>query len=63
VADSHEAIADVVTTLLSNAPLRQQIGQAGQCYVKTHHDWNAAAERLETIYREVIAERAALMQL
>lgn len=56
VGDSPEAIAQAVITLLRNDPLRQRLGQAGRRYVETYHDWRVAAEKLEQLYREVIAE-------
>jgi sugar transferase (PEP-CTERM/EpsH1 system associated) len=56
VADTPQAIADVVIGLLTDYTLRQRVGQAGRRYVETNHNWNTSAERLEGIYREVIAE-------
>lgn len=56
VADTPGTMAHVVLNLLTDARLRQQIGQAGRRYVETYHDWKAAAKRLEIVYREVAAE-------
>jgi len=56
VADTPEAMAQAVVMLLTDDTLCQRVGQAGRLYVETHHDWKLAAARLETIYREVIAE-------
>ncbi len=55
-AGTSQALAKGVLTLLSDDTLRRRIGQAGRRYVETHHDWNAVAEKLETVYREVIKE-------
>jgi glycosyltransferase involved in cell wall biosynthesis len=56
VADTPQAIAEAVAALLSHSALREQIGQAGRRYVETYHSWNLVAEKLEGVYREVIAE-------
>jgi sugar transferase (PEP-CTERM/EpsH1 system associated) len=56
VADTPQAIAKAVVTMLTNDALREHIGRAGRRYVETHHDWNVVAEKLENVYREVIAE-------
>jgi glycosyltransferase involved in cell wall biosynthesis len=56
VADTPQAIAEAVMTLLADETLCQGIGQAGRRYVQTYHDWKTAAERLEKVYREVVAE-------
>jgi sugar transferase (PEP-CTERM/EpsH1 system associated) len=56
VADTPQAITQAVMTMLTDDALRERIGQAGRRYVETHHDWHVVAERLENVYREVIAE-------
>jgi glycosyltransferase involved in cell wall biosynthesis len=56
VADTPQAIADVVTGLLTDFTLSQRVGQAGRRYVETNHYWNTSAERLEGVYREATAE-------
>ncbi len=56
VADTAQKIAESVTSLLADDTLRHRVGQAGRCYVETHHNWNIAAETLTKVYREVIAE-------
>ncbi len=56
VADTPRGIAETVIALLGNEMLRHRISQAGRQYVETHHDWDKAAEKLEGIYQEVIAE-------
>jgi glycosyltransferase involved in cell wall biosynthesis len=56
VADTAQAIAEGVMSLLTDETQRHRVGQAGRQYVETNHNWNAAAEKLEVVYREVIAE-------
>ncbi len=56
VADTPQAIAGAVMTLLADETLRQQIGRRGWRYVETYHNWNTAAEKLEEVYREVMCE-------
>lgn len=60
VAETPETMAQASITLLSDQSLRQRLGQAGRRYVEIHHDWNRAAEKLESIYREVSAEKQLL---
>lgn len=55
VADTPQAMAEAVIALLTNETQRQYLGQKGRCYVETHHDWKKAAEKLETVYRQVMA--------
>jgi sugar transferase (PEP-CTERM/EpsH1 system associated) len=56
VADIPQAIAEIVGALLSDGALRDRIGRAGRHYVETHHNWNLVVEKLESVYREAIAE-------
>jgi len=55
VTDTPQAMATAVLKLLKDAGRRQQIGQAGRCYVEQHHNWSTIAATLETIYREITA--------
>lgn len=52
VADPPADIAAAALSLLRNEQRRRQIGSAGRRYVETHHDWNATAQNLESIYRD-----------
>ncbi|RMF03731.1 MAG: glycosyltransferase [Chloroflexi bacterium] len=52
VADTPGDIAAAALSLLRNEQRRHQIGTAGRRYVETHHDWNATAQNLESIYRD-----------
>lgn len=56
VADTPQAIAEVVIALLTDDTRRRQIGQAGRRYVETYHNWNTAAEQLERVYQEAMCE-------
>lgn len=54
-ADTPQHMAQAVVKLLTNAPLRQRIGETGRRYVETCHDWQAIVKKLERVYREVMA--------
>jgi sugar transferase (PEP-CTERM/EpsH1 system associated) len=58
VADAPEAFAQAVLRLLEDADLRQKVGQAGRCYVESHHYWPAVAARLEQVYEQAIQHSA-----
>ena len=55
VADTPQAMARLIVKVLLNEALRRRIGQAGRQYVETHHDWQVAAARLESVYRQLLA--------
>lgn len=57
VADTPQAFAEAVLTLLRDAGLRARIGAAGRNYVEAHHDWHDIAAQLVVLYR---AARASL---
>jgi glycosyltransferase involved in cell wall biosynthesis len=56
VADTPQAFAEAVITLLADEGRRQRVGQAGRRYVETYHDWSRIAEKLEAVYRDAMAE-------
>jgi sugar transferase (PEP-CTERM/EpsH1 system associated) len=58
VAETPEALARAVLTLLSDERLREEIGQAGRRYVQIHHDWMHIGQVLEEVYHEAIAQDA-----
>jgi glycosyltransferase involved in cell wall biosynthesis len=55
VADTPQACAEAVLTLLADEGLCWRVSQAGRRYVETHHDWNMAAGKLEAVYRDAVA--------
>lgn len=50
VAQQPVQFAAQVLYLLNNPEQRQQIGEAGRCYIEKHHHWPHIAARLEAIY-------------
>ncbi len=54
VADSPQASAEAILTLLSDDGLRQRLGAAGRRYVEAYHDWNKIAAQLESIYQQSV---------
>jgi glycosyltransferase involved in cell wall biosynthesis len=52
-------LAAAVLGLLNDAGRGKAIGRAGRAYVEAHHDWDAAATRVELIYTSLLAERQA----
>jgi glycosyltransferase involved in cell wall biosynthesis len=54
IARSHEEWYTVLDQLLSNAQLRQNLGQTGRKYVEAHHDQAKNAEQLIQILQQVI---------
>ncbi|RME76671.1 MAG: glycosyltransferase, partial [Chloroflexi bacterium] len=57
VGESPQALAEAIVALLSNADLQRRVGQAGRRFVERHHDWDAIAARLETVYEAARADR------
>jgi len=57
VAEEPQAFAEVILQLLADPTKSRQIGQAGRQYVERYHNWEHIAERLESIYHEVIQTR------
>ncbi len=56
VGSDPPSIAEAVLSLLDDAGLRRRIGDAGRRYVETYHNWALVAEKLETVYRQAMAE-------
>jgi glycosyltransferase involved in cell wall biosynthesis len=52
--DGPEAVADAVTALVQNSPLRQSIGAAGRARAEAAFDVREAASRLIALYRSVL---------
>ncbi len=55
-ANSPQATAGAIISLLKDRALRRQIGQAGRTYVETHHNWQTIVANLTDIYRNAMAE-------
>ncbi len=61
VGDTPEAMAQAVIKALTDDTLQQRLGQAGRHYVETYHDWKLVTAKLETVYREVMAETQSVV--
>lgn len=53
-----QAIADGLSTVLSDAALRQRMGEAGRNLVRTHLNWPAIAHQSLNMYKEAARTRA-----
>jgi len=51
-ADTPTGLAEAAINIITNHDLRQRVGKAGRQYVETHHNWQAVAKKLETVYRD-----------
>jgi O-antigen biosynthesis protein len=54
VADSPQLFASSVVTLLKDAQLRGRLGSAGRKAAEAYYGWEAAAGRLDALYRSLI---------
>ena len=54
LADERDG-AETVLRLLEDDDLSRRLGEAAQASVANRHDWPAMAERLEAIYRSLLA--------
>jgi hypothetical protein len=52
-----ENLAEVIETLITNPPLRHDIGVRSRAYVEEHHDAARLAPQLVAIYRQAIEHR------
>jgi glycosyltransferase involved in cell wall biosynthesis len=50
VADTPQAFAESLITLLNDEALRAKMGAAGRRFVETHHNWDDIVAQLEHIY-------------
>jgi glycosyltransferase involved in cell wall biosynthesis len=53
--DDPEALAEKILILMEDPELRRRMGEAGTERIRTNFDFQRMVERLETIYREVLA--------
>jgi sugar transferase (PEP-CTERM/EpsH1 system associated) len=56
VAEEARQFARQVLMLLADPATRRRLGEAGRQFVERQHSWDAMANRLEQIYRQVIHE-------
>jgi glycosyltransferase involved in cell wall biosynthesis len=54
VAETSNAFADAVVTLLRDPDLAARIGRSAREYVAAHHSWEASAQRVESIYESLL---------
>lgn len=54
VGDSSDEFSQVVLRLLENQNLQQEVGAAGESYVKTHHSWLQIASQLADIFQQTL---------
>jgi glycosyltransferase involved in cell wall biosynthesis len=54
VSDDPEGFSQAVLHLMQDPNLRKKIGEAGQTYVRSHHQWSSIASRLVDIYKQVL---------
>jgi sugar transferase (PEP-CTERM/EpsH1 system associated) len=61
VEDDPERFAAAVVTLLQARKAQRTMGQLARAFVETHHAWDSACARLDTMIRSVVrAETAAI---
>ena len=53
IADEPTALADAVTRLLTDAPLRRRIGKNGRARVERDYDWRSIGEKLHSLYTKI----------
>ena len=54
IADSADDFADSVIRVLNDSLLQTSLGSNGQSIVRKKYDWKIIAERLDTIYHQVL---------
>lgn len=57
IANEPEEFARRVIELLSNAQLRQQIGNSGRKLVETGYSWEKAAKQLDEVFKQAVNKR------
>jgi glycosyltransferase involved in cell wall biosynthesis len=62
VASTIDDIVRDTVRILTDQPLADRLGAAGQAFVRTHHAWPDVARRYEALYAEVIAGRSGERQ-
>ncbi len=59
VADEPAALAEAVLSLLADPARRRAMGEASRALMVAEYSWEAQVAKLEAVYEEVLAERAA----
>jgi glycosyltransferase involved in cell wall biosynthesis len=54
-----DAFGDAIVALLDDPARAARLGQAGRRYAEAHHRWGTIAERVDGIYRRLVAGRRA----
>jgi glycosyltransferase involved in cell wall biosynthesis len=54
VGDSPDEFSQAVLRLIEEQSLRQELGQAGEAYVRAHHNWVGIVHRLVDLYQETL---------
>ena len=47
IKDDYADVVEAVKELLSNEPLRNEIGERGQRFIQQHHDWDTVYKSFE----------------
>jgi glycosyltransferase involved in cell wall biosynthesis len=61
VGRTDEEMAAHLLAVLGDDDLARRLGEAGGDYVRARYDWSAVGRAFEDLYREVIAEKAAML--
>jgi polysaccharide biosynthesis protein PslH len=62
LAEQPGEYAQAILRLLADPQQAYALGQAGRAYVEQHHNWNAAAAKLEQLYGEIAQARSAMRE-
>ena len=54
VSDDPDGFSQAVLRLIRDPNLQKKIGEAGQAYVRTHHQWSSIASQLVHVYKQVL---------
>ena len=54
ITDEPAAFADAVTRLLTDVPLRRQVGENGRARVEQDYDWRSIGEKLHRLYTKIL---------
>lgn len=57
VAEDPQTYADAILHLFDHPEFGQQLGRAGRHFVSEHYNWANSAQRLNSLYHEIVARR------